>query len=122
LLKARKKFSFWLYGIHFSVEIDAATVVAQLNRSASHLPGALTVIWFTWIRLFDFDVKHVPGGVRDAAADSLSRPPATGQDLNDANNEQDNDDFIDADLDSVRVRVMPITAAMEREAMREAPI
>jgi RNase H-like domain found in reverse transcriptase/Integrase zinc binding domain/Reverse transcriptase (RNA-dependent DNA polymerase) len=121
LLKALKKFRFWLYGIHFRVETDAATLVAQLNRSASDLPGALTVRWFAWIRLFRFEVKHVPG-IRNAAADSLSRRPATAQDLDDANNEQDIDDFIDADLDSVRVRVMPIADAQEDEAVEKAPV
>jgi hypothetical protein len=41
MLKVLKKFRFWLYGVHFVVETDANTLVAQLNRSATDLPGAL---------------------------------------------------------------------------------
>lgn len=41
LLKALKKVCCWLYGIHFVIELDANMLVAQLNRSASGLPGAL---------------------------------------------------------------------------------
>ena len=41
VLKAFKKFRHWLYGVHFILETDANTLVAQLNRPASDLPGAL---------------------------------------------------------------------------------
>src|SRR6266487_3883028 len=61
VLKMLKKCRGYLYGIHFVLELDANTLVAQLNRSASDLPGALVTGWIAWIRLFDFDVKHVPG-------------------------------------------------------------
>ena len=69
---ALKKFRFWLYGVHFVVETDAHTLAAQLNRTATDLPGALVTRWLAWIGLFDFEVKHVPG-VRNGAADALSR-------------------------------------------------
>jgi RNase H-like domain found in reverse transcriptase len=41
LMKILKKFRNYLYGVRFVIEIDAKTLVAQLNRSASDLPGAL---------------------------------------------------------------------------------
>ena len=45
LLKALKKMRFWLYGVHFRVEIDARTLVHQLNLPANDLPGALVMRW-----------------------------------------------------------------------------
>src|SRR5262249_30771006 len=79
LLMALKKLRFWLYGVHFYVELDANTVVAQLNLPSNDLPGAVVTRWLAWIRLFDFDVIHVPGK-RHTAADGLSRrPPQEGE-------------------------------------------
>ena len=75
-MKALKKFKSWLYGITFIVETDALTLAAQLNRSATDLPGALVTQWLAWIRLFDFKVRHILEK-KNQAADSLSRRPAT---------------------------------------------
>jgi len=41
LLKVLKKTQFWLYGIQFIIELDANTLVTQLNMPAADLPGAL---------------------------------------------------------------------------------
>jgi hypothetical protein len=41
LLLAIKKFCAYLYNIQFTVETDAKTLIAQLQRSALELPGAL---------------------------------------------------------------------------------
>jgi len=49
--------------------------------------------WLTYIRLFDFDVRHVPG-TKNGAADALSR---RGQSPND-DPEDDVDDYFDAKL------------------------
>ena len=56
VLKALQKMRYWLYGVHFILETDAKVLVAQLNRSAMDLPGALVTRWITYIRLFDFKV------------------------------------------------------------------
>jgi RNase H-like domain found in reverse transcriptase len=94
LLKALKKFRFWLYGVHFILETDANTLAAQLNRTASDLPGTLVIRWLVWIRLFDFE---------DQAADALSRRPATSRDTQEAEHEVDVDDWIEAELQMVCV-------------------
>jgi hypothetical protein len=61
------------------IETDANTLVAQLNRSATDLPGSLMTRWLAWIFLWDFEVRHVPGK-KNVAADRLSRrPPNEGQ-------------------------------------------
>ena len=91
LLKALKKFKSWLYGVTFMVEIDVMTLAAQLNRSATDLPGALVTQWLAWIRLFDFEVRHIPGA-KNVVADALSRRPATESDLEEAVREEDIDE------------------------------
>jgi hypothetical protein len=61
LMKVLKKFRNYVYGVRFLVEPDAKTLVHELNLPANDLPGALVTRWIVGIRLFDFDVKHVPG-------------------------------------------------------------
>ena len=109
VLKALKKVRYWLYGIHFILETDASVLVAQLNRSGTDLPGALVTRWIAWIRLFDFEVRHIPGK-RHTAADGLSRRPPTDQDLAEAAEEPDIDDFILAELNSLRVSPISVNA------------
>lgn len=114
VLKAFKKFRHWLYGVQFTLETDANTLVAQLNRPASDLPGALVTRWLAWIRLFDFDVKHIPGK-RNGAADGLSRRPATQEELQDQAMEPDIDDFIAAEVSYLRVAVNPVETELSAE-------
>lgn len=53
VLKALKKVRYYLYDVHFTLEVDAQVLAAQLNRSGTDLPGALVTRWLAWIRLFD---------------------------------------------------------------------
>ncbi len=55
-----------------------------------------------WIQLFDFEVRHIPGR-KYTAADELSRRPPTAFDKAEAETETDIDDFILAELNSLRV-------------------
>ena len=102
VLKALRKVRYWLYGVHFVLETDANVLVAQLNRSATDLPGALVTRWIAYIRLFDFEVRHVPGN-KHTAADGLSRRPRTESDDVDEANEVNIDDFIDAEINAFQV-------------------
>lgn len=110
VLKALKKFRFWLYGVRFTIEIDANTPVAQLNQSATDLPGALVTRWLAWIRLFDFEVRHVPG-TKHSAADGLSRRPRGSAEKEEDTDELDIDDFIDMELNPIYV--CPVAVAVD---------
>ena len=110
VLKALKKTRHWLYGVHFVLETDANVLVAQLNGACTDLPGALIVRWIAWIRLFDFEVKHVAGR-KHTAADGLSRRPHTEEEIRAEQQEQDIDDFIDAELNSLRACPISVNSA-----------
>lgn len=97
LLYALKRCRRYLFGVHFTIETDALVLVHQLNGAASDVPGALLMRWIAWIRLFDFDIKHIPGS-KNAAADGLSRKPPGPSDLREKEEEEDIDDWVDAQI------------------------
>lgn len=66
------------------------------------LPGALVTRWLAWIRLFDFEVRHVKG-TKHSAADGLSRRPQFKDDFKD---ELDIDGFVVLELDIVGISVI----------------
>ena len=101
LMKALKKFRNYVYGVRFLVETDANTLVHQLNLPANDLPGALVTRWIAWIRLFDFDVKHVPGRL-NGGPDGLSRRPRGEGEL-EPEEEDDLEETIEASLRGIRV-------------------
>ena len=94
LLRALKKLKVWLYGVKFVVEIDAKTLLHQLNLPIVDLPGDMVTRWITWIQLFDFNVRHVPGR-KHSGPDGLSRWPADDDDDDDCDSVED---CVDADL------------------------
>jgi hypothetical protein len=72
LLHALKKNRIYLWGAVFTIETDARTLIYQLNRQVTDLPGSLVARWIAWIQLWDFQIRHVPGK-KNSAADGLSR-------------------------------------------------
>ena len=99
VLKALQKLRFWLYSVYFILEINANTLVAQLNRAAINLLRALVTRQLAQIRLFDFEVYYVKGK-KHIAADGLSRRPYCEEDSED---DLDIDEFIALELDAVRI-------------------
>ena len=75
-LHAFKKFRNYLYGVHSLIEIDAKTLIHQLNQPINDIAGAVVGRWLAYIRLFSFDIVHVPG-TKHRGPDSLSQRPAT---------------------------------------------
>jgi hypothetical protein len=112
LMKALKKVRHYLYGVFFTIEVDARTLVAQLNKSAVDVPGALLNRWLAWIRLFDFDVRHVAGR-KHLAADGLSRRPWVPED--DKESEEDVEEFLDNQLDRVGLRYFALVGELPEE-------
>ena len=99
LMKALKKFRFWVYGRHFQLHTDAQTLVWLLNQVPNDLPNAMMTRWLTYIRLFDFEVRHVPGN-KNGGADALSRRGRAPEDLTDDENDADN--YFEAKLNTIR--------------------
>ena len=94
LLKALKKFRYYLYGVRFLVEIDARTLVHQLNQPASDLPGSVVNRWLAWIRMFTFDIKHVAGR-KHGGPDGLSRRGLARE-----NSEDEDPEALEASMDA----------------------
>ncbi|KAF0330592.1 pol protein [Colletotrichum asianum] len=94
VLLALKRLRNYLYGVRFTLETDAKVLVDQISGAASDLPGAVLTRWITWIKMFDFDIRHVPG-TKNGAADGLSRKPAGESDIQEAEQDEDLDEMID---------------------------
>src|SRR5437588_988312 len=102
LLRAVKKFRYYLYGVRFLVEIDARTLVHQLNQPMSDLPGTVGGRWIAYIRLFDFEIRHVVG-TKHKWPDALSRRPGTEEELRELREGGEEaverlEEFVDAEL------------------------
>ena len=80
LLRALKKFHYYLFWVQFLIEIDARTLVHQMNQPTSDLPWDIVGHWLAYIRLFSFDIKHV-AGVKHKGPDALSRRPGMEEEL-----------------------------------------
>ena len=59
VLLALKKLWFWLYKVHFVLEMNVNTLVAQLNQAATDLSEVFVIQWMMWIKLFNFSIKYV---------------------------------------------------------------
>ena len=80
MMRALMKFRYYLYGTYFLIQIDARTLVHQLNQPTSDLLGAIVGRWLAYIRLFTFDIRHVPG-TKHKGPDALSRRPGTEEEI-----------------------------------------
>ena len=102
LLKTLKKVRFWLYEMWFIIKIDVNILMTQFNRFAADLLKILIIRWLTWIKLFDFDVKHV-FDKKYTIANNLSRQFRDFLNDIDEIHEKNINDFIDKQLNCVRV-------------------
>ena len=89
------------------IEIEARTLVHQLNQPTSDLTGAIVGRWLAYIRLFSFDFKHL-AGVKHKGPDALSRRPGTEEELRElaAGGEEEVrrlEEFVDGELDTMWV-------------------
>lgn len=59
------------------------------------IPSSVVARWIVWIRMFDFSVRHA-SGAKISAADGLSRRPATLEEMEEAKEDEDVEEFLDA--------------------------
>jgi hypothetical protein len=78
LVKCLKKVAHHLWGIHFVVEVDAISLVQMVN-SPDPVPNAAANRWISYLKLFDFEVRHVPA-TKHKLPDGLSRVRRTSSD------------------------------------------
>lgn len=97
---ALKRLRNHLYGVHFTLETDALVLISQINGAANDIPGSLVLRWISYILLFSFSAKHVPGE-KNTVADGLSRKPRGASDNLDEKLEGDLEDSIDLTLATV---------------------
>ena len=105
LLRALKKFRYYLYGVQFLIEINVRTLVHQLNQTTSNLLVAIVRRWLGYIRLFFFDIQHV-AGVKHKGLNASSRRPGTeeeSRELAEGREEavQRLEEFVDGELDTM---------------------
>jgi hypothetical protein len=73
-----------------------------LNRVDTDLCDAFVTRWLVWIRFFDFEFRHV-SDIKHTAANDLFKKSLSSNDLKKAAEEKNIDDWIDAQLNCVRV-------------------
>lgn len=71
IFRAFKELCHRIWGVFFRLEHDAQSV-AQMLKSVDDVPNAPILRWISWIRLFDFETKHVPA-LAFKVEDGLSR-------------------------------------------------
>jgi hypothetical protein len=102
VLKTLKKVRYYLYDCKFILKIDARVLIDQLNRSSTNLSSALITHWIAWIRLFDFDVRHVSED-KHTAIDDLFKKLSSSVNIAEIEIEENINDWIKAQMNCVRV-------------------
>jgi hypothetical protein len=102
ILKILKKIHFYFYDVKFILKTNVRVLVDQLNRFDTNLSDAFVTRWLVWIRLFDFEVRHVLD-IKHIAADDLFRKFSSFNDLKKVVEKKNIDDWMNIQLDCVRV-------------------
>jgi hypothetical protein len=102
ILKILKKIHFYFYDVKFILKIDARVFVDQLNRFDTNLSDALVTRWLAWIRLFDFEIRHV-FDIKHIVANDLFRKSSSFNDFKKVAEKKNIDDWVNTQLDCVRV-------------------
>ena len=109
ILKYFKKFRYYLYNVHFILKIDAKILIAQFNRSNIDFSDALLTRWIAWIRLFDFNVRHVKNK-KHIVIDELSRRLVIEEKRQTINKKINIDEWIELKLKNLRMFFVILSA------------
>ena len=118
-LKALKKVRFWLYEMRFIIEIDANILMTQFNRFTANLSEVLIIHWLTWIKFFNFDMKHVFGKKHIIANDFSWRSWNLLNDIDEIH-EKNIDDFIDKQLNCVCVCFINVNEIEKKLSLKKS--
>jgi hypothetical protein len=102
VFKILKKIRFYFYDVKFILKTNARVLVDQLNRFDTDFSDALVICWFAWIRLFDFEVRHVLDN-KHIAADDMFRKSSSFNNFKEVAEEKNIDDWMNTQLNCVRV-------------------
>ena len=102
ILKVFKKIRYYLYEIHFILKINVRILITQLNRWKIDLSKTFITRWIIWIRLFNFNVRHV-SEVKHTVVNDLFKKSSSFENLKEAAEEENIDDWIEAQMNCVRL-------------------
>ena len=97
-----KKNRVHLYVQRFILEVDAQCLIGMLNKP--DLSDAAMTCWLAWVKLFDFEVRHIPEK-DNVIADALSRK-ARDKDEDTQEDEAEQveiDEVIDATINAIKI-------------------
>ena len=117
LLKALKKVSFWLYKVRFIIEINVNILIAQFNRFITDLLKILMIRWLIWIRLFNFNIRHVFDKKYIAIDELFRKSCESPNDINEVH-EKNIDDFINDRFNCVRIYSMQINENNDEQSLK----
>ena len=104
--------------MRFIIEIDANILMMQFNRSVVNFSEILIIRWLTWIKLFDFNVKHVFDKKHTIANDFFRRFWNFSNDIDEIH-EKNIDDFIDKQLNYVRVYFVNVNEIKKKLSLKK---
>ncbi len=102
VLKIMKKIRFYFYDVKFILKTNACVLVDQLKLFDTDLSDALVIRWLIWIRLFDFEVRHVLD-INHIVANDLFKKSSSFNDFKKIAEKKNIDDWMNIQLDCVRV-------------------
>ncbi len=102
IFKILKKIRFYFYDVKFILKTNARMLVDQLNRFDTNLSDAFVTRWLVWIRLFDFEVRHVLD-IKHTAANDLFKKSSSFNDFKKVAEKKDIDDWMNIQFNCVRV-------------------
>ena len=104
--------------MRFIIKIDANILMTQFNRFVANFSKILIIHWLTWIKFFDFDVKHV-FEKKHIVVDNFSRQFRGFSNDIDETYEKNIDDFINEQLNCVRVCFVSVNEIEKKLSLKK---